>query len=59
MKTKLQEKTEKVQKNEEAVEVIREFEYFIKSRNRDIICFAYQKDKFFEKFKENAKFTSL
>ena len=47
----LQDKTEKVEKNDEAAKIIREFE--------QIIWLAYQQNKVFEKFKENAKFIEM
>ena len=47
----LQDKTEKVEKNDEAAKIIREFE--------QIIWLAYQQNKAFEKFKENAKFIDM
>ena len=47
----LQDKTEKVEKNDEAAKIIREFE--------QIIWLTYQQNKVFEKFKENAKFIDM
>ena len=44
----LQDKTEKVEKSDEAAKIIREFEYIIKSKNRNIISLAYQQGKVFE-----------
>ena len=47
----LQDKTGKAEKNNEAAEIIPEFE--------QIIRFAYHQNKVFEKFKENAKFIDV
>ena len=48
-------KAEKVEKSDETVQIIREFEQIIRSKNKNIIWLAYQQGKVFEKFKENAK----
>ena len=44
----LQDKAEKVEKSDKAVEIIHEFEYIIRSKNRNIIRSAYQQGKIFD-----------
>ena len=43
----LQDKAEKVEKSDEAAEIIRQYEYIVRSKNRNIIGLAYQQDKAF------------
>ena len=52
----LKDKSEKVQKTDKAAQIICEFEKIIRSKNKNIIWFAHQQEKVFEKSKENAKF---
>ena len=47
MNKELQDKGEKVEKSDETAEIIREFEYIIRSKNRNIIWLAYQQSKVF------------
>ena len=50
-------KAEKVEKSKDVAEIIEEFAYIIKSKNRDIVWLAYHQGKVFERFLKNAKFT--
>ena len=52
----LDERPDRVEGSEEAVNIIKEYEDIIK---KNIIFFAYQQGKVFKKFKENRKFKSL
>lgn len=54
-----QDKVEKVEISQETAEIIREFEYIIRTKDRNIIWLAYQQGKVFEKFKENAKIIEM
>ena len=56
---KLRDKAGKVEKSDEAAQIIRKFEYIIMGKNRNIIWLAQQQGKVFEKFKENAKFIKM
>ena len=45
--------------NDEAMNIIKEYEDRIKTNKKNITFFAYQQGKVFRKFKENRKFKSL
>ena len=49
----------RVKDNDEAMNIIKEYEDIIKTNKRNITFFAYQQGKVFRKFKENRKFKSL
>ena len=49
----------KVKKTEDGAATVWEFEEIIKSKTINIVCLAYQQEKVFKKFKENAKFTEM
>ena len=44
---------------QEAMNIIEEYENFIKTNNKKIIRFAYQQGKVFKKLKKNRKFKNL
>ena len=49
----------RVKDNDEAMNIIKEYEDIIKTNKKNITFFAYQQGKVFRKFKENRKFKSL
>ena len=49
----------RVKDNDEAMNIIKEYEGRIKTNKKNITFFAYQQGKVFRKFKENRKFKSL
>ena len=53
------EKAEEIQKSEEAAEVIKQFEYIIKTKKREIISIAYYQRKVFKRFKEKESLLNL
>ena len=55
----LNERPDRVEGYEEAVNIIKEYEDITKTNKKNIIFFAYQQGKVFRKFKENRKFKSL
>ena len=48
----LNDRAEKVEKPEDAAEIIREYEEIIRAKRKGIIMVAYYKRKFFKRFKE-------
>ena len=52
-------KPKKVEKSDEAEQIIHEFEKIIKSKKRNMLWLAYQQGKVFKKLKENAKFIEI
>ena len=42
----------------EAMDIVKKYEDMIKTNKKNIIFFAFQQGKIFEKFKENRKFKS-
>ena len=48
-KKELQDKAEKVEKSDEAAEIVRKFEYITRSKNSNIIWLEYQQGKVFER----------
>ena len=55
----LDERGNRVENYEEAVDIIKKYEDIIKTNKKKIIFLAYQQGKVFRKFKENIKFNSL
>ena len=53
------EKAEEKQKSEEAAEVIKQFEYIIKTKKKEIISIAYYQRKVFKRFKEKESLLNL
>ena len=53
------EKAEEIQKSEEAAEVIKQFEYIIKTKKKGIISIAYYQRKVFKRFKEKESLLNL
>ena len=53
------EKAEEIQKSEEAAEVIKQFEYIIKTKKKEIISIAYYQRKVFKRFKEKESLLNL
>ena len=51
----LQDKAKKVEKGDEAEQIIHEFEKIIKSKKKNMLWLAYQQGKVFKKLKENLK----
>ena len=49
----------RVKDNDEAMNIIKEYEDIIKTNKKNITFFAYQQGKVFRKFKDNRKFKSL
>ena len=56
---KLNEKANKVEKREDASNVIKECEYIICTKKKNIICIAHQQGKVFKRFKEKENFISM
>ena len=56
---KLNKKMEEIQGSEEAAEVIKQYEYIIKTKTKGIISIAYYQGKVFKRFKEKEKFIKL
>ena len=52
-------KAEEIQKSEEAAEVIKQFEYIIKTKKKGIISIAYYQRKVFKRFKEKESLLNL
>ena len=55
----LNKKAEDIQEPEEAVEVIKQYKYIIKTKKKGLISIAYYQGKVFTRFKENEKFIKL
>ena len=55
----LNEKAEKVQKPEEAADIIKEYEEILHTKRKGIITIAYHQGKVFSRFLEKNKFTTL
>ena len=55
----LNQKVEEVQKPEQAVAVIRQYEEIIRTKKKGIISIAYHQGKVFKKFKGKEKFIKL
>ena len=55
----LNEKAEEIQECEEAAEVIKQYEYIIKTKKKEIISISYYQGKTFKRFKEKEKFVKL
>ena len=55
----LNNKAEEIQESEEAAEVIKQYEYIIKTKTKGIISIAYYQGKVFKRFKEKEKFIKL
>ena len=55
----LNKKAEDIQEPEEAVEVIKQYKYIIKTKKKGLISIAYYQGKVFTRFKENKKFIKL
>ena len=53
------EKAEEIQKSEEAAEVIKQFEYIIKTKKKEIISIAYYQRKVFKRVKEKESLLNL
>ena len=53
------EKAEEIQKSEEAAEVIKQFEYIIKTKKKEIVSIAYYQRKVFKRFKEKESLLNL
>ena len=58
-KEDLNERANRVEGYEEAMDIIKEYEDIIKTNKKNIIFFAYQEGKVCRKFKENRKIKSL
>ena len=52
----LNKKAEEIQESEEAAEVIKQYEYIIKTKEKGIINIAYYQGNVFKRFKEKEKF---
>ena len=52
----LNKKAEEIQESEEAAEVINQYEYIIKTKEKGIINIAYYQGNVFKRFKEKEKF---
>ena len=59
MSTDIEKLSRKVQNSKDVAEVVKEMEKIIKSNKCNILWFAYQQGKIFEKFKRNDKFINL
>ena len=55
----LNERANIVESSEEAMDIIKEYKYIIKTNKKNIIFYAYQQGKVFIKFNENGKSKSL
>ena len=55
----LNQKAEEIQESEEAAEVIKQYEYTIKTREKGIPSIACYQGKVFKRYKEKAKFIKL
>ena len=55
----LNNKAEEIQESEEAAEVIKQYEYIVKTKKKGIINIAYYKGRVFKRFKEKEKFIKL
>ena len=55
----LNKEAEKIQKPEEAAEVIKQYEYIIKTKKEGIRSIEYYQGKVFKRFKEKKKFIKL
>ena len=55
----LNKNSEEIQKSEEEAEVIKQYEYIIKTKKKAILNIAYYQGKVFKRFKEKEKFIKL
>ena len=55
----LNKKAEEIQESEEAAELIKQYEYIIKTKKKGIIRIAYYQGKVFKRFKEKENFVKL
>ena len=56
---KIEEKARMIEKIEDAVAVIRDFEKIIRSRKKNIVWLAFQQGVVFSKFKKKEKFIKI
>ena len=55
----LNEKTDEVEKSEEAASLIEKYKDVVSTKKKNIICIAYHQGKVFKRFKEEEKFIKL
>ena len=55
----LNEKADKVEKIEDAANIIKQYEEIIRTKKKNIVCIGYHQGKVFRRFKEKKKFIKL
>ena len=58
-KQELNEKADKVEKSEDATNIIKDYKEIIRAKKKNIACIAYHQGRVFRRFKEKEKFIKL